>query len=1757
MTLSVFVINMTSNIEIEELLAYQRELLENLKNAEKNYKKAPKDRIKRSYLETRLEALEELWNNFKVGHKQTILKLSKLEDKEDSYCEENIYEQFEEAFIQYKSNLKEALQPFLDSFKLQFPTSSQISTPNNGSQTPFNCDIKLPRVQIPTFTGKYDEWQSFYDLFSSLVHNNKSLSPVQKLQYLKSNLVGEPEVLLRNYSITNANYEEAWNELEKRYNNKRYNTNEILRKLFTQKSIQIVTASSIKQLVDTTSTCLKALKNMEVNINAWDLIINYFVLSKLDSESVKEWEQHLSMNSNDTPTWPELRDFLSARFRSLEMIDGHKPRVIQAKPVAKPKAFHSNIIKDEKKHEVKCALCNEGHYVYHCKKFSDMSTMERQDFVQHSKLCFNCLAPSHSVVKCRQSTCCRKCGRRHHSLLHFERGATAEKTRESESTSTGTVTETQRGKPNTLSNDTHIVTNFSRDNFYTSSVLLATAQVLVDSRNGCKFILRALLDQGSQASFVTEATVQLLNLTRKTVSGWVSGVGGEQTRIKHMVSLIVKSRYNPQALVRVNAYVLRSLTTLLPNTDIGSPEWSDIINLELADPGFTTPGKIDILLGAEVYCDILLDGIIKHPKNNLLAQNTILGWVLSGRMSQESTSARRHITSLHVQHKEDELLKLFWEVENEPNMIQKRQSEEEKRCEEIYDDTTVRDENGRFVVRLPFKREVPDCQNGRLMEIAGKRFEFLEKRLNKNSKLREEYHKVINEYIELNHMVEVDAADINNSKAVYLPHHAVTREDKDTTKLRVVFDASCKGVNNVSLNDDLLIGPKLQQDLRHLLMRWRVHKICITADIIKMYRMVRVAEQDTNYQRILWRFKENEPVKHYKLLRLTFGTACAPYLAVKSLQKLADDEWFKFPVAAKITKNDFYMDDLMTGCETEHEAVTIYNEMNKLMNLGGFELQKWSSNNENMLKYIGEHKRIDHELPLKLNNLVKVLGVIWNRLTDNFEYTINLPEPKKSVTKRQILSEVARLYDPLGWIAPVVVVAKMIIQKLWRSKLEWDDIVHGEILEEWLHYRENLIHIKGVNIPRWLHLSSAARVELHAFADASQVAYGAAVYMRVVNEDRVYVNLISAKTKVAPIEKQLSIPRLELCAAVLATKLISEISQVMDISKTNLYAWTDSTIVLAWLKGGSSRWTTFVSNRVSDILNILDYDQWGHVTTDSNPADCASRGVLASDLLNHTLWWNGPDWLSSLHIHLSSDNIIEDTREEEKVKVLNVAINTEEEFIWFRFSKLPNMLRVISYCRRLANLKLPKDTRQVFTKYVTAKETAATLEMCIKQTQSKEFKQEIKQLKSNGCVPKRSKLRILCPFLDKNGVLRVSGRIQQSQASHDTRHPIILPAKSHLSRLIIKDAHIRTMHGGPQIMLNYLRSKYWILQVKNETKKCYRECVTCIRYAPKNTTQLMGQLPEVRVKPSKPFKSAGVDYAGPINIRFSPGRGAKSYKGYICLFVCMVTRAIHLEAVTDLTAKGFIAAFKRFTSRRGHCHDLFSDNGTNFVGADKQLKEMFNKAKSSIPSEIAQLLTLERTTWHFIPPHAPNFGGLWEAGVRSTKTHLKRVIGDTTLTYEELSTVLAQVEACLNSRPISVLNNDLNDPLPLTPGHFLVGEPLLNLADEDCTQLNISYHERWRLTQKMVNDFWTRWSKEYLVNLNQRYKWNKRNTEPEIDDVVILKEDNMPPCKWIMGRILHKHVGPDNITRVVSIKCKNGIFKRPVSKICIITKVHS
>lgn len=1731
----------------------QEERYDTLVKSFSNYKKSPKERVTISYIEARLENLEKVYQKMCDTHQEIITHVTKAERVKINYFIAEVMSEFEELYFEYKGKMKGDLARL----NATVPPLSKV-----------NCEVKLPQINLPCFTGGYDEWQTFYDMFVSLIHDNANLSAVQKLHYLKSSLSGEPANLLKNLSTTEMNYYEAWKQLIKRYNNKRYNVNEIMKRLFSQKTMSSDSAAAIKQLLDTTSSALKSLNNLGVKTENWDIIINHLVVSKLDSESRKQWEIQISQtaeeNSDELPTWKQLTKFLEMRFRTLEMIDISKQNSKSssqqnsnyAKPASKPKSFHSTVQGESKgTNNPACVMCNEEHKLYQCKLFSSQSPQQRSEFIQSKRLCFNCLAPNHSVKLCRSTTSCRRCGRRHHSLLHFERSQNQDPDENESEKRNETV-----HNENTKQPETKLASHFAKDN-QQLEVLLATAMAKAKSTSGQSQIIRALIDQGSEASFVTEGTAQSLGLKRVNVNGVVSGVGDGQTRTKSMVSFTLQSLLNPQFSVPVNAFVLSTLTSFLPTNNASIIDWPELEKLPLADPQYGQPNRIDLILGVDILSEILLEGLKKHPAaTGPIAQNTQLGWILSGRVQSKANSTNRRVINLHLQLKEDQILKKFWDIEREPERIEKRLTEQERKCEEFYEKTTERDEEGRYVVRLPFKDDGPQCLYGHTREISQRRFKLLEKRLLKNPTLRNEYTKVIDDYVDQKHMTQIiNGADLINPNTVYLPHHAVVREDKETTKVRAVFDASCKGSNNVSLNDCFLVGPKLQQDLRHILMRWRGHQYCIISDLVQMYRQIRVHDEDTDYLRILWRSDPDKAIDHYRMLRLTFGTACAPYLAVKSLQQLAKDEQIKYPNASEITLRDFYMDDLLTGCDTEEETLEIFEQMNKLMSEGGFRLQKWCTNSEKLQKHIKhESQKSDQPYVFKTNDVIKVLGICWNKESDTFEYLLQLPEMSENFTKRQVLSDIARLYDPMGWIAPVIVTAKIFMQLLWKSGLNWDDELTPELTKDWIKFRKDLTNVEKIVIPRWLRTNRESEVELHAFADASQAAYGASVYLKSKDRDgNVNIHLVTAKTKVAPIDKQVSIPRLELCAALLAAQLLNEVSQVLRVPKEKLHAWSDSTVVLAWLKGEPSRWTTFVSNRVSESLTILDKDQWRHVNTTQNPADCASRGISANELKSYKLWWQGPEWLQLTDDYNSTTNHDFKTDQEQRsIKALTAKVQPKEEFIWAKFSNLQKMLRIIAYCRRFLLMRVPIELRQI-PRVLTSNELEKSLEICIRDTQNLYFLEEIKQLKSKQTVAKSSNLHTLCPILDNIGVIRVGGRIEQSQEPYNKKHPIIMPSESHLTKLIISEAHVRTLHGGPQLMLNYLRSKFWILRGREKVKRYYRECVTCTRYAQRKNNPFMGQLPAVRVKPTKPFKSSGVDFTGHINIRFSPGRGSKSYKGYICVFICMCTRAIHLEAVSSLTSEGFIAAFRRFISRRGHCQDLYSDNGTNFVGADKELREMFNRAKSRLPDEIGEMLAKEGTTWHFIPPQAPNFGGLWEAGVRSTKAHLKKVIGDSMLTYEELATVLTQIEACLNSRPICQLSDNPDDPLPLTPGHFLVGEPTILIPDEDYSKSNLTSLQRWKITQKMVTDFWRKWSDEYLVTLNQRFKWTEKRTEPEIDDIVIVKDPNLPPAKWLLGRIIEKHTGLDKVTRVVTIKTKNGICKRACNRLCFLPKTDT
>ncbi|XP_011261040.2 uncharacterized protein LOC105254185 [Camponotus floridanus] len=734
--------------------------------------------------------------------------------------------------------------------------------------------------------------------------------------------------------------------------------------------------------------------------------------------------------------------------------------------------------------------------------------------------------------------------------------------------------------------------------------------------------------------------------------------------------------------------------------------------------------------------------------------------------------------------------------------------------------------------------------------------------------------------------------------------------------------------------------------------------------------------------------------------------------------------------------------------------------------------------------------------------------------------------------------------------------AKILIQSAWLRKLDWDTPLPSADALAWRTMLSQLPHLNEIRISRWLGSDDPeSRVELHGFADASERGYAAVVYLRSSTERGTTLHLLNAKGKVAPL-KPVSLPRLELCAAALLANLVFHTRTLLSLSSAPVFLWSDSKVTLHWIHGYASRWKTYVANRVSQIQERLPEAQWRHVPGKDNPADCASRGVLPSDLVGHLLWWTGPSWLQEDEARWPSDDGAlpdADLPEQRTVASLAAAVEviSEPDFL-LRFSSLHRLLRVTAWCLRWRRpgIRRTRDSARTALS-LDPHEIEDALLRWVRVAQTLHFHSELTALGKGRALPPRSPLTRLNPFLDGSGVMRVGGRLKHAILSHDERHPIVIPPGSNLTRLLVDSCHRRSLHGGVQLTLGLLRQRVWIPRGRAVVKRAIHRCVVCTRWRAVAPQPLMGNLPRARVTPARPFLHTGVDYAGPILIRTSRGRGHRASKGFISVFVCLSTKAVHLEAVTDYTAEAFLAAFRRFVSRRGLCTEVFSDCGTNFVGADRELREMF-RASSSDGRRIAHVTASDGVRWRFNPPAAPHFGGLWEAAVKSTKHHLRKVIGDATLTYEEMATLLSEVEACLNSRPLQPLTDDPDDLTALTPGHFLIGAPLLAVPEPSLTAEKDTVLSRWQLLQKMRDHFWERWTREYLNALATLPKWLKNETGPSVGDLCLLRSETTPPTRWPLARITALHPGDDGITRVVTIRTASSELTRPLAKIILL-----
>ena len=1716
------------------------------------------------FFEVKRHSIHQHWEQIERLYDEILQQIT--EPVKEGFSEEEYY------------NLQDDVQQQLinlavRSEEMQQETSSRFKEPTGRSSLP------LPKVTIPQFNGDYLKWCQFHDLFSEMV-DKQSLPAVQKMWYLKANVLGEAANLISHLGLSDENYRTAWALLKERYNNRRIIIASLVEKLLNQPS-GTGSAAAIKRLHDTTRECILALNNLQIKTETWDPLLIQLLIKKLDRTSHIKFEQGLN-NPKEVPKISELLSFLEMQFQSMESV-GHKEKQVSSRAVSSVAASDNNYLN--------CRLCKkDDHKLYYCDQFLKMSPKNRLRWVQGQKLCVNCFKADHTAKNCSSGSC-KWCDndRKHNSLLHLGNQAQPKSSNNHERTQASNQrfqqpainqhirpsVSSQRNQPATPSSNIEVkATSFKAAAVTSAStnaaagrqgyVFLATARVIITAPNGQSEEFRAILDSGSQINIVSERLIKRLSIAPAEASLCIDGIGRSQKRTTQRVNVQLHSM-KTKFSTYVEAFVLPTIIPAQPHQYIDVSAWpipSTILS-QLADPAFNQPGKVDILLGAEFYFRLTTNGKIKLSDYLPSFQNTELGWVVGGQIKANEISETKLTCAIFPTQPQsnsalEEAIQQLWKLD-EVGTSEKCLSPSEKQCEAHFVQNVRTNEEGRFVVSLPF-RENPSAL-GESFTMAYNRFMSLERRLMKNEDVRSQYTQFMQEYEQLGHMHKVDLDTIISPK-YFIPHHCVLKPDSTTTKLRVVFDASAKTSTGYSLNDLMYTGPTVQSELFSILLRFRLPRFVFTADIEKMYRQILVNPADRDLQLILWRENPDKKLKCYKLNTVTYGMSSAPYLATRCLQQIANENAVNFPLGAQMLRDNFYMDDCLGGSDSLNLATETQKELIKILQRHGLNLRKWCANHPQLLNNIPlGSQEVNLDFTSNDNNYtIKTLGLLWIPKSDNFCVKTKL-NPVQRISKRTATSDLAKLFDPLGLMAPVVIRAKMFIQQLWQQKLDWDEQLPAELHATWITFRTDLEALNNLPISRHIFKGEhPVNTQLHVFADASEKAFGAAAYIRATLRDgKVIVRLLCAKTRVAPLKQQ-TLPRLELCAALLAAQLAHRIKNDIQVKDQPVFLWTDSEIVLSWINAQSFNFKTFVANRIATIQSLTLPEQWRHVKSKDNPADILSRGLSATKLSACTLWFYGPLFLHgrqelwpprfSSQLQISSDL---ETKRTALASAITATNNNEQNIYDFNHRNSFKMLqKIIGYILRFCqNSKIPK-TKRPASKALTPDELDDALVVIIRTIQMSDFTAEIQQLQKHNQIHKKSSILSLTPFLDENGIPRVGGRLEHGALSFDAKHPMILPYNDPLVKLLFTMLHEENKHCGATALLAIMRQRFFPIRGKITARAVVQKCVKCTRARPKLCQQIMGNLPEDRVTPARPFIRTGVDYCGPFNIHYKV-RGKKPTKAYIAVFCCFVTKAVHLELVTDLTTEAFIGALKRFIARRGRCQHIFSDNATNFTGAKNKLSELEESIYSKDGQEkIITASSSKGIHFHFIPPRSPHFGGLWEAAVKSAKSLLKNVIAKESLTHEELETVIVEIEAILNSRPLTPISNDPSNLEVLTPGHFLIGEPLTAQVDYRASPINASRLDHWKLVSTLKHKFWKRWSTEYLNELQQRHKWKTQSTNLKAGDMVLIKDDNIPVMKWPLGRIIEVSNGRDGFVRVAEIKTAKGVIKRLIHHLVLL-----
>ncbi|XP_062556691.1 uncharacterized protein LOC134221516 [Armigeres subalbatus] len=972
-----------------------------------------------------------------------------------------------------------------------------------------------------------------------------------------------------------------------------------------------------------------------------------------------------------------------------------------------------------------------------------------------------------------------------------------------------------------------------------------------------------------------------------------------------------------------------------------------------------------------------------------------------------------------------------------------------------------------------------------------------------------------------------DESKKTGDRTWYLPIFPVFNPNKPG-KVRIVFDAAAS-FGGVSLNSVLMKGPDQLNSLPPVLYKFRERLVGLGGDVAEMFHQMRMNVKDADSQRIVW-FANNETTEpcDYVLQVVSFGATCSPSTALFVLNNNATRFESKYPAAVDAIHHRHYVDDMLTSVDTEEDAIQLAKDV-RYIHLQG--------------EAIAENP--SHEKSMEMNaDLVmeKVLGMWWSTTTDVFRYKLCTDRNRdillgtKHPTKRDMLRMLMAIYDPLGLIGNYLMYLKVLLQEVWRARTGWDEEIGKKELEKWHTWLLIMPELQSVEIPRCYYQAESideARIELHTFVDASELGYAAVSYYRFEKNERIHCALVGSKTRVAPL-KFVSIPRLELQAAVIGTRLAVSIEAGHSIKVERRYFWTDAR-----------------SFRVGEILELTEVNEWRWLSSKSNVADDGTKWKNKPDLSSGSRWFNGPSflWKSKDEWPDCSLNNVE-TSEEIRSSVLHHSEESVSSILLPQdYSSWNHLRRVTAFVQRfVGNVKLKISGQQLNAGPLTQKELHMAEIFQIKRAQKEVFSDELAIIAiEHRRLHKKNALYKLSPFIDEQGLMRINSRLSECDfLDKNTKYPIVLPRDHPVTSLIVREVHLRYHHQCHETCINEVRKRFHIPRVRAVYDRVRRGCQVCKLQRAEPAPPTMAPLPKARLAAFvRPFSYVGVDFFGPFFVVV----GRHHEKRWGVIVTCLTTRAIHLELAASLNTSSCILALNSCFARRGTPIEIVSDRGTNFVGADKELKEAVAAMEYD---NLVTEFTSPKTSWRFNPPASPHMGGCWERLIQSVKKVLTKVKPSRVPTEEVLRSYLVEVENIINSRPLThVPVDDCSSPA-LTPNHFLLGsldgsKPLVPY--DDCP---LAMLRSWKASQVLANHFWKWWVVEYLPTITRRAKWFYPVRPIAVGEIVVIADSALPKNCYPKGRVMSMKTSIDGQVRSAVVQTASGLYERPAVKLAIL-----